>query len=99
MPSPTVVSPSPSSSFIGMTDIPKVGSGFIVIPPDTTGAVGLTKIFSTVNNNYVVQNKTTGALSPAVSMDTFWGGIGATGPFDPRTVYDPFNDRWLVSAV
>lgn len=98
-PSPSVPSPSPSSSFIGMTDIPTVGSGFVVIPPDTTGAVGLTKIFTTVNNNYVVQDKTTGALSAPVSMDTFWTGIGATGTFDPRTIYDPYNDRWIVSAV
>lgn len=99
MPLPSVPSPNPSANFIGMTDIPKAGTSTIVIPPDTTGAVGLTQIFATVNNNYVVQDKTTGALSAPVSMDTFWTGIGATGVFDPRTLYDPFNDRWIVSAV
>ena len=99
-PGPAVVSPSPSTNFIGMTDVVKVGTSSIVIPPDTAGAVGLTKIFSTVNNNYVVQDKTTGVLTGAVSIDTFWGGVGgSSGPFDPRTLYDPFNNRWLVSCV
>jgi hypothetical protein len=34
-----------------------------------------------------------------VSPDTFWTGLGATGPFDPKTLYDPFNDRWIVIMV
>ena len=98
-PGPAAPSPSPTSNFIGMTDIPKAGTSSIVIPPDTTGAVGLTDIFETVNNNYVVQNKTTGALGTPVSIDTFWTATGGSGPFDPRTLYDPFNNRWLVCCV
>jgi hypothetical protein len=98
--SPLVPSPSPTSSFLGHSDVVKVGTGTIVIPPDTDGAVGLTKIFTTLNNNYVVQDKTTGAVLSAVSVDTFWSGIGgATGPYDPRILYDPYVGRWLVGAV
>jgi hypothetical protein len=76
-----------------------IGTSLIVIPPDTQGAVGLDHVFTTLNNNYVVQSKTTGAVLNAVSMDTFWSGIGATNPFDPRVEYDPYNNRWIVSAV
>ncbi len=80
--------------------MPQIGSPpFIVIPPDTQGAVGLDHIFTTLNNNYVVQSKTTGAVLNAVSMVTFWSGIGATDPFDPRVEYDPYNNRWILSAV
>jgi hypothetical protein len=99
IPGPSLPSPPPNTSFISMADIPKVGTGTIVIPPDTQGAVGLTQIFTTLNNNYVLQDKVTGVQSGAVSMDTFWAGIGASGPFDPRVQYDPYNDRWIVSAV
>lgn len=96
---PQVASPNPASSFLGHNDVPKVGTGNIVIPPDTQGAIGLTDIVTFLNNNYVVQNKTTGAQVSAVSEETFWTGIGATGPFDPRIVYDPYNNRWIVAAV
>ncbi|HEY0544573.1 MAG TPA: carboxypeptidase regulatory-like domain-containing protein [Pyrinomonadaceae bacterium] len=96
---PQIASPNPASSFIGHNDVPKVGTGNIVIPPDTQGAVGLTNIVTFLNNNYVVQNKTTGAQVSAVSEDTFWTGIGATGPFDPHILYDPYNDRWIAVAV
>jgi hypothetical protein len=92
-------SPAASSSFIGESDIPKFGTSSIVIPPDTNGAVGLDKVFATLNNNYVVQNKLTGATLSRVSMDSFWAPTGATGLFDPKTIYDPYNNRWIVSAV
>ena len=96
---PQVASPSPVTSYLGHNDVVKVGTGTIVIPPDTTGAVGLTKVVTSLNNNYVIQTKTTGAQLSAVSMDTFWAATGATGTFDPRVVYDPYNDRWIVSGV
>jgi hypothetical protein len=96
---PNGPSPNPSSNFIGETDVVKVGTSSIVIPPDTDGAVGLTRVFVNVNNNYVIQNKTTGAEVSRVSMDTFWASTGATALFDPRIEYDPFNNRWLLSGV
>ena len=47
---PLVPSPSPSTNFSAMEDIPRVGTTDITIPPDTYGAVGLTKVMSTMNN-------------------------------------------------
>ncbi len=96
---PLVPSPAPSQSFLAHPDGPKIGSAVFTIPPDTTGAVGRDKIMTTLNNNWVVQNKTTGAQLSGVSMDTFWAGTTATGAFDPRVQYDPYNDRWIVSGV
>lgn len=103
VPRPSVPSPSPAINYAGLDDIAQVGLGFFTIPPDTTGAVGsdaVNKVFGTLNNNYRVQNKTTGAtIGSDVSMPAFWAASLANDPFDPRVLYDPFNDRWIAAAV
>jgi hypothetical protein len=96
---PAVPSPSPSANYLAQEDGPKVGTGIFTIPPDTMGAVGIDKVFTNVNNNYRVHNKLTGAPLSTVSIDTFWAATGATGVFDPRVQFDPYNNRWLLSAV
>ena len=96
---PLVPSPSPSQNFLAQEDGAKVGTGTFTIPPDTMGAVGIDKVFTNVNNNYRVHDKATGAPLSTVSIDTFWASTGATGVFDPRIQYDPYQGRWLLSAV
>src|SRR5439155_4732831 len=44
-------------------------------------------------------DKTTGLVLSTVSMDTFWAAAGATSPFDPRVIFDPYNQRWLASGA
>jgi Tol biopolymer transport system component len=70
-----------------------------VIPPDTHGAVGLDKVMSTLNTNYQVQHKLTGAILSSVTIGGFWAPTGATNPYDPKTLYDPYNNRWILTAV
>jgi hypothetical protein len=94
-----VPSPSPTASFLAHADSPRVGTAISVVPPDTDGAVGLSKVMVTLNNNYVIEDKATGAVLSSVSMPTFWASSGSVSPFDPKTRYDPYNDRWIVSAV
>jgi hypothetical protein len=96
---PLVSSPAPSQSFLAQEDGPQVGTGSLVIPPDTMGAVGLDKLFVNVNNNYRVQDKITGTDLSTVSIETFWSSTGASGVFDPRVQYDPYNNRWMVAAT
>lgn len=96
---PSVASPSPVQNFLAHNDVPKVGTGSSVIPPDTQGAVGPDKVFVTLNNNYVIEDKATGAVLSAVSMNTFWASTGATGLFDPRSRYDPYNGRWILAGT
>lgn len=99
----TVSSPAPSLNYEAAPDEAKGGglSGSYTIPPDTHGAVGLDKVFITLNNNYKILNKSTGAQLSLVSMNTFWTSLGSAGtsPFDPRTLYDPYNNRWILTAV
>jgi hypothetical protein len=97
VPQPMVASPSPSSTYLGQEDGPKIGSTEFDIPPDTQGAVGLDKVFVNTNSNYRVQDKTTGAPLTTVSSDTFWTGSGGSGFFDPRITYDPYNNRWILA--
>jgi hypothetical protein len=94
-----VASPSPVSTFMGLDDVPMVDSSFIVIPPDCGGAVGPTRILQGLNNNYRILNKADGAVISTVGTATFWAPTGETalnGLTDPRTLYDPFNNRWIV---
>ncbi|HEX6186179.1 MAG TPA: lamin tail domain-containing protein, partial [Pyrinomonadaceae bacterium] len=96
---PLVPSPSPSTTYNALEDGPKADgpfAGFFQIPPDTTGAVGLDKVFTNTNTNYRVHNKTTGAPLSTVSSETFWAASGGFGFFDPRIVYDPYNQRWIL---
>ncbi len=96
-----VASPSPAQNFQGAIDEAIGGgpSGSFTIPPDTTGAVGLDKIITMLNNNMVIQDKATGAQLSLVSLTSFWTSTGATGVFDPRVIFDPYNNRWIVAAV
>ena len=94
-----VASPTPSLSFIGLDDIPRVGTSSITIPPDVDGAVGPNHIMETLNNNYRFFNKATGAVTNTISITSFWNPIGGSGHFDPKTYYDPVNNRWIAVAV
>ena len=94
-----IPSPSPALSFLAQADSPRAGTTSSVIPPDTDGAVGQDKLMATLNNNYVVEQKSDGAVLATVSMPAFWAPSGALQPFDPKTLYDPYNNRWIVSAV
>ncbi|HKU78067.1 MAG TPA: lamin tail domain-containing protein [Pyrinomonadaceae bacterium] len=101
VPQPLVSSPAPSQNFQGAIDEAVGGgpSGSFTIPPDTMGAVGLDKVISFVNNNLVVQDKATGSVLSLVGITSFFSSTGATGVFDPRVLYDAYNNRWILAAV
>jgi len=83
--------------FAGLDDIRNLSTGYSYIPPDTDGAVGLTKVMSGLNNNYRIWTKATGDVVSTVGTSSFWGLSNSDSyVFDPRTLYDPINDRWIV---
>lgn len=96
---PFAASPAATQSFAGLDDIPIVGTGSIVIPPDVSGAVGVTKVMQGSNNNYRILDKATGAVLATVSPYSFWAGV-MTGESltDPRMAYDPYNNRWIIAT-
>jgi hypothetical protein len=97
---PMAASPPPSSSFMGLNDVAMADSNYIVIPPDVGGAVGPTKIMEAFNNNYRIRDKATGVTISTVGTATFWASVVAVGErlslTDPRTLYDPYNNRWIA---
>lgn len=96
---PSIPSPQAALSFLGQEDGAIVGTAFYVIPPDTMGAVGPDKLMVTLNRDYRIQDKSTGAILSEVAGDTFWASTGASYGGDPRVLFDPYNNRWIVSSL
>ncbi len=91
-PAPDVPSPAASVSFQGL------GDDLHTIPPDTNGAVGPNHVLSALNTHVRVHSKTGATISTA-TLDGFWSPVGVTGSFDPRTLYDPYANRWIMVAA
>ena len=74
------------------------GGGF---PPDADGAVGANQFVQIVNSQIVVRDKVPVAGCPTqllnVSLAAFFGYFTQT-LFDPRVLYDPVFNRWVVAA-
>jgi PKD repeat protein len=87
-----ILSPAPTNGFNALDD--NISS----IPPDVNGGVGPNHLMVTLNSQYAIQTRA-GANLSTVSIATFWSGLGASGPFDPKTTYDPYNNRWITVAV
>ena len=96
---PLVPSPAPAQSFMGLDDIPRVGTATITIPPDVDGAVGADRILEGLNNNYRLFDKATGAILSTVSINTFWAAAGGGPTFDPKLLFDPVEQRWIAVAL
>ena len=88
---PLIPSPAASSSFAALED------NNTSVPPDTHGAVGPNHLMVTLNTQVRIQNRTGGAVS-TVSLNTFWSSLGNPDAFDPKALYDPFNNRWIFTA-
>ncbi|MGH8004335.1 MAG: hypothetical protein ACRECJ_06400, partial [Limisphaerales bacterium] len=71
------------------------------IPPDVHGAVGGPHVMTTLNSQIRIQNRS-GAIISTASLQTFWSPVGpfvGVGAFDPKVLYDPYNNRWMTTAV
>src|SRR5262249_9315530 len=90
---PQVASPPLASSFEGLSDN---GTAF---PPDTEGAVGPNHIMVTLNTETRIQDHS-GKELLRVGFESFWSKV-SHGFFlsDPKTVHEPFLDRWIVAAI
>jgi hypothetical protein len=98
----TGAGPAPLLTFQGLDDIPMADSSYIIIPPDVSGAVGPSRVMCGFNNNYRIQDKATGATVFTVGTATFWNPVVANKALlnqltDPRTVYDPIQNCWIVA--
>jgi hypothetical protein len=95
---PTPNTPSPTTSFEGISNI----DGFI--PPDTVGAIGPSNFVEAVNVRVQVFNRFTGAPETTANLiSSLFASLGqgsfcaSTDDGDPIVVYDPYADRWWIS--
>jgi hypothetical protein len=65
-------------------------------PPDTHGAVGPSQYVQVVNTTVRVYSKA-GATLKTTSLKSFFGTTESL--FDPRVVYDPIWNRWVILAT
>jgi len=89
---PAALSPATSSSFQAL------GDNGTRIPPDTMGTVGPNHLMVALNSEVRIQNRS-GVETSKVTLNSFWSSTGATGVFDPKLTYDPFNSRWIFTAT
>lgn len=90
-----VASPAAAVSWQGLVD------NNTRIPPDVHGTVGGPHVMTTLNSQVRINNRSGGVIS-TVSLQTFWSPVGpfvGIGVFDPKTLYDPYNNRWITTAV
>jgi len=78
------------------------GTAGNLFPPDTHGAVGATQFVQIVNSQIVVWDKPPDVGSCPIqlmsaSLAAFFGYFNQT-LFDPRVLYDPVFNRWVVAA-
>ena len=90
---PQMASPPLVASFEALPDN---GTSF---PPDTEGAVGPSHVMVTLNTETRIQDHS-GKELLRVTFDKFWSKV-SQGVFltDPKTLYEPFLDRWIVAAL
>jgi len=90
---PAPLGPSPAIT----NDFEALPDNLTLIPPDTHGAVGPSHLLVTLNSQVRVSNRAGTPLVADRTLNGFWGAIGGgSGSFDPRSVYDPLANRWIV---
>ncbi len=98
--SPAFAFPTPLST--GPSPSPALTFGAVQsshpVPPDSTGAVGPTQVLTVTNHGLQAHTKS-GAFLGQVSTWTFWGMFNPAWPFDPRVIYDPVQQRFIVVAL
>jgi hypothetical protein len=74
-------------------------SDFTSTPPDPILAAGPNHLISVVNTRYQVWNKTGAALTPPITLNTFFQGVAnCSGAFDPFVDYDEASDRFVIGG-
>jgi len=84
------VSPAPDTTFHALEDN---GNS---IPPDVNGCVGPNHLMITLNTGVRIQDRVGNNLY-STSLGNWWNALpGNGGTFDPKIIYDPYNDRWIM---
>lgn len=89
--STTTSSPAPGITFNGIDD------NITAIPPDVGGQVGPNHVMTALNSQLRISTRT-GAVIGTVTLNAFFASLGNPSTFDPKLLYDPYNNRWILTA-
>ncbi len=67
-------------------------------PPDSSGAAGPDHVVNVVNFDFAFHDKTTGAITASDNLFSLFT-LAQTSTFDPKVVYDPFHDRFVIVTL
>jgi len=84
-----ISSPIPDTTFAGLMDN---GNS---IPPDVNAAAGLNHLMETLNTDVRISDRQGNELF-TTSLDAWWADLPGGSTFDPKIVYDPYQDRWIM---
>ena len=85
----------PAGKHAALLGFPGLGDNQTAIPPDTGGAVGPAHLVVALNSRIEIQNSR-GTLISSVSLLGFWSSLGVGSVTDPRVIYDPYGQRWVI---
>ncbi|BCL15901.1 hypothetical protein GCM10017556_36400 [Micromonospora sagamiensis] len=88
--------PSPRTINSNFAGINQAGGGGAQ-PSDVNASVGPTQILETVNRRVTVFDKA--GVQQCTNTLAGWLGLGTTNVFDPRTLYDNLNNRFIIIAT
>ena len=104
-PLPAALLPLKSSSIdkrfegFGFDDNITESGGFVFIPPDAIGAAGKSRVVAVVNTMIETRTKS-GKLKWRDSLRDFFAPLAPmTFTFDPKVVYDHYEDRFVVVTL
>jgi hypothetical protein len=86
---------SPAGKRSALIGFPGLGDDNTVIPPDTDGAVGPANLVVALNSQIEIQTRA-GTLISSVSLLSFWSSLSVGTVSDPRVIYDPYGQRWVI---
>jgi hypothetical protein len=95
---PRILIPAPATVRENFNGINQAGGGGAQ-PSDINASVGPTQILETVNRRVTVFTKGTGGVVQCTNTLAGFLGLGATNVFDPRTLYDNLNNRFIIIAT
>ncbi len=89
---------APRSKRSPRVGFPGLGDNGTAIPPDTDGAVGPAHLVVALNSQIEIQTRA-GTLISSVDLLDFWSSLGVGSVTDPRIIYDPYGQHWVLAAA
>jgi hypothetical protein len=94
---PSVPPAGNNTSMAPIIDFSAIPDNNAFIPPDVNGAAGPNHLMTTLNSQVRIQNFS-GSIISTVNLSSFWSSVGNPSTFDPKILYEPFNNRWIITS-